>query len=213
MIMSFKNRVSRSILALISVSILAVVSCVKEAPIDTYPPGDGGGSCYDGLQNQGEYGIDCGGPCIPCKIGDPFLTVTVDSTWINDTVKTQFRYWTPKYIFVNDSIDKENLIIHAVDTFEHAKPQFISLTFKIPKSFNRGVHAVSDLEQYEAFVTYPPNIYPGTAKLLNGIITITKRDDYYGYISGNFEFNTEPVDVYKYRIALIDGEFRDIPIY
>jgi len=24
-------------------------------------------SCFDGIQNQGEIGIDCGGPCIPCR--------------------------------------------------------------------------------------------------------------------------------------------------
>ena len=23
--------------------------------------------CYDGIQNQGEEGVDCGGPCAPCK--------------------------------------------------------------------------------------------------------------------------------------------------
>jgi hypothetical protein len=23
-------------------------------------------NCYDGAQNQGEIGIDCGGPCGPC---------------------------------------------------------------------------------------------------------------------------------------------------
>ena len=23
-------------------------------------------TCYDGIQNQGEEGIDCGGPCAPC---------------------------------------------------------------------------------------------------------------------------------------------------
>ncbi|MGC8981768.1 MAG: hypothetical protein ACP5JU_02355 [Minisyncoccia bacterium] len=25
-------------------------------------------SCYDGIKNQGEEGIDCGGPCIPCEV-------------------------------------------------------------------------------------------------------------------------------------------------
>ena len=23
--------------------------------------------CSDGIQNQGEEGVDCGGPCAPCK--------------------------------------------------------------------------------------------------------------------------------------------------
>jgi beta-glucanase (GH16 family) len=36
------------------------------------PAGGGGGggapaaTCNDGMQNQGEYGVDCGGPCAPC---------------------------------------------------------------------------------------------------------------------------------------------------
>ena len=213
MIMSVKSRYSLFILTLLSVGILSIESCVKEAPIETYPPGGSGGTCFDGLQNQGEYGIDCGGPCAPCAIDKPFLTVTVDSTWVNDTVKTQNRFWTPKHIFVNDSVDAENLIVLAVDSFEHNKPQFISLMFKIPRNLQRGVHAIDVMEGYEAYNSYTPHKYPGTAKLLNGIITISKRDEVYGYISGYFEFNTYPVDVFKYRIALIDGEFRDIPLY
>ena len=27
-------------------------------------------SCFDGIQNQGETGIDCGGPCVPCSCTD-----------------------------------------------------------------------------------------------------------------------------------------------
>ena len=29
------------------------------------------GNCYDGIQNQGETGIDCGGPCAPCFVRRP----------------------------------------------------------------------------------------------------------------------------------------------
>ncbi|MBI4451180.1 hypothetical protein HY642_04350 [Candidatus Woesearchaeota archaeon] len=28
-------------------------------------------SCSDRIQNQGEFGVDCGGPCIPCALGCP----------------------------------------------------------------------------------------------------------------------------------------------
>jgi hypothetical protein len=220
MIMSFKNKFSLAVLALISVGMLTIESCVKEGPIETYAPG-GGGSCFDFVQNQGEYGVDCGGPCAPCTIEKPFLTVTVDSTWVHDSIKTENRFWTPNDVYVNDSVmldsfnisaNVEYLIVHAVDIMGRNPDQFISLTFKIPKDLTLGVHEISVMESYEVYASEPPDIYPGTAKLLNGVISITKRDDVYGYISGRFEFNTEPVDEYKYRVALIDGEFRDIPL-
>jgi len=31
----------------------------------------GSASCSDGVQNQGELGVDCGGPCVPCQNGSP----------------------------------------------------------------------------------------------------------------------------------------------
>ena len=33
-------------------------------------------TCFDGIQNQEELGIDCGGPCPPClpKVADPIIT-------------------------------------------------------------------------------------------------------------------------------------------
>ena len=36
----------------------------------------GGPTCYDGIQNQGETGVDCGGPCLPCTVSTCGYTVT-----------------------------------------------------------------------------------------------------------------------------------------
>ncbi|MBK9149901.1 MAG: hypothetical protein IPM26_02470 [Saprospiraceae bacterium] len=41
-------------------AMLVVASCKKEDPAAT---------CSDGIQNQGETGIDCGGPCQACREG------------------------------------------------------------------------------------------------------------------------------------------------
>ncbi|MEI6508909.1 MAG: hypothetical protein WCO54_10515 [Bacteroidota bacterium] len=46
-------------LAIITTTIL-LFSCSKSSD-NTTPP-----SCTDGIQNQGELGVDCGGPCTPC---------------------------------------------------------------------------------------------------------------------------------------------------
>lgn len=58
------------------------------------------GTCSDGIQNQGETGIDCGGPCSACKEGAhgtwhsfpvaPLLATFVDS--INATFNTNNTY-------------------------------------------------------------------------------------------------------------------------
>ncbi len=42
--------------------------CSEWIPI-TIQGGGGGATCSDGIQNQGETGIDCGGPCAPCNTG------------------------------------------------------------------------------------------------------------------------------------------------
>ena len=40
-------------------------------------------SCNDGIQNQGETGVDCGGPCAPCSSGcsnnEVVITITLDN--------------------------------------------------------------------------------------------------------------------------------------
>ncbi len=49
---------------------LAAVSCSSDddAPIVVPPPT---ATCSDGIQNQGETGIDCGGPCSACIVTPP----------------------------------------------------------------------------------------------------------------------------------------------
>ncbi len=37
-----------------------------------------GATCYDGAQNQGEEGIDCGGPCGPCPKPRPIKIISED---------------------------------------------------------------------------------------------------------------------------------------
>ena len=39
---------------------------VEDYNVGIVPGGGGGATCNDGIQNQGETGIDCGGPCAPC---------------------------------------------------------------------------------------------------------------------------------------------------
>ncbi|MEQ8324107.1 MAG: DUF6252 family protein [Vicingaceae bacterium] len=194
----------------LTIAAVALNSCVKEGPVETYPAVEGA-SCTDKIQNGTEYKVDCGGPsCAPCEVGNPALTVTVDSTWIIDSNKTQNRFWTARYVQVNNTTDPDNIIVIASDTFPN-NSGFISMAFKIPRSLERGVYEVSNLETYERYVSFAPGVTPGSARLQSGVISITSRDDVNGYISGKFEFISEPVDPFLYRVALLDGEFIDVP--
>ncbi|MEL6986410.1 MAG: peptidoglycan DD-metalloendopeptidase family protein [Bacteroidota bacterium] len=54
----------------------------------------GGPTCFDGIQNQGETGVDCGGPCLPCN---------VPTCW---------------YTFFNDTNCEIEVLWHSGSTFE-----------------------------------------------------------------------------------------------
>jgi hypothetical protein len=49
-----------------------LAACEKDNSNNNSAPGGGApvASCNDGIQNQGETGIDCGGPCPPCPTCD-----------------------------------------------------------------------------------------------------------------------------------------------
>ena len=52
---------------LISLFVLLIVnSCSKDKKDDPTPTTQVTPTCTDGIQNQGETGVDCGGPCPPC---------------------------------------------------------------------------------------------------------------------------------------------------
>ncbi len=49
------------------IGIFQIVSCKKKETTPT-PTATATATCSDGIQNQGETGIDCGGPCAACPI-------------------------------------------------------------------------------------------------------------------------------------------------
>ncbi|MBI1960819.1 MAG: hypothetical protein HYS43_00890 [Candidatus Liptonbacteria bacterium] len=71
------NRIARQIvygigyLAVFGITGLFIFFAFRSAP-----------SCFDGRQNQGERGIDCGGPCIDCAIGTLRPVRAGDAAWI-----------------------------------------------------------------------------------------------------------------------------------
>ncbi|MBK7389722.1 MAG: hypothetical protein IPI23_11835 [Bacteroidetes bacterium] len=64
-----------SLLLIASTLSLFVISCGDDddEPSPTPTPT---ATCSDGIQNQGETGIDCGGPCAACP------TATLSNCWV-----------------------------------------------------------------------------------------------------------------------------------
>ena len=188
-------------------------SCVVPDVTEQFPPALSA-TCFDNSLNQGEYFVDCGGPCAPCGVGDPYVSVTIDSTWFEDSVKTSFRVFTPKDISINLTIDTGFVWVTANGAYPPPNDlQMHQLQFRIPKYLGRGVHEfpVADPGEYYESNPLGGNYIGERVNIEGGVITITNIDQINGWVSGEFEYILAP-GTGNVRTVLIEGEFRDIPL-
>jgi len=178
--------------------VLFIQSCVKPAYEEKYGPLTSK-SCTDGVLNQGEYFIDCGGPCTPCALNTFVNFKVIDSTWsIPNATDLQVNSNWETAIFSGDIIT-----IQAVDTI-----MGIGLSFSIDKNW-RGVHEIDSFPVTDLF--FGLGYFVGLEK---GVISIKNVDEVNGYISGEFSFNCKPDTnsvPYGKRLSILEGEFKDIP--
>lgn len=70
-------------------------------------------SCRDNVQNQGELGVDCGGPCLPCDLKNP-KDITVFWTRAvaveKDTFDVVARIRNPNNFLASDKVEYEFLL-------------------------------------------------------------------------------------------------------
>ncbi len=176
-----------------------VISCIKPAHEEEFGPLPSK-SCTDGILNQGEYFVDCGGPCAPCPVNS-YINFVLDSTpWVHpDTNELFIKSVKDSVLFLDTSRVRLFMIDAGVPNN--------SLTFVIDGTW-RGVR---ELDQSEISGVVTHSVIPGPLTLTSGVVTITNVDEVNNLISGEFKFNTEPGP--DGRIWTIqDGEFRDQPI-
>ena len=194
-----------------TVALFATVisSCAKRYDGDVFAPKQSA-TCDDGELNQGEYRVDCGGPCAPCDIQKAYVGFLVDRTW-DPSDDTNYTYVRSDYALSIPNGDVLSII--AVDTGNSKFDVNYSIDFDINVKW-KGVHeiapATGSYSDWTSFV--------GTVGLETGVIEITNKDTINGWISGKFKFNSKP-EVWDptlgpgHRVAIIQGEFVDLPLY
>jgi hypothetical protein len=175
------------ILALIGV---LYVACSKEDSSEKFPPNTVA-TCADGLLNQGEFRVDCGGPCDTCAL-KPKMTAVIDSFWLPDTAKGSGAF-AAHVMYAYRSLGSNHLEIYGVDTNLNA-----SINFVHTQGLNRGVYFYDDIEG-KVF----------DCELLDGLVEITAIDKKAGAVSGTFSFNCLGGSSGK-KERVINGHFEDI---
>ena len=172
-------------------SIIAVtyfVACDKEDSSEQYPP-DAVASCSDGLLNQGEFKVDCGGPCDSCKLF-PKMTAFIDSFWIPDTQRGP-QTFTASIAW--GDFTSGGVRVNGVDTNNGQ-----SITFVHNQAFKRGVYLYDDIDGESWGCDF-----------VDGVVEITAFDTVKSTLSGTFSFNCiGRISGKKERV--LDGIFEDI---
>jgi hypothetical protein len=167
---------------------LAYAACKKEDSSEKFPPSTIA-SCSDGLLNQGEFKVDCGGPCDSCLLL-PSLTAVVDSFWLPDTSKGDG--------FFGADVINGYVIGSSIEVIGQDTNTGLSIRFVHNKDLKRGVYFYDDIEG-EVF----------SCDLLDGLVEITAFDKRYKTISGNFSFNCLGGTSGK-KERVINGHFADV---
>lgn len=203
-----KNKIDFGVNIRLLVPVLGILlfACIKPHYEEEYPAVKTD-LCSDNIFNNGEYFTDCGGPCAPCASGDPVVSFQADSTWLPDNPNNKVVNCDYSAI----AFTQDFIIVTAGDTFG-SKSQSIALNFTIQRDWGLGVHVADSMLGQEYYYHNPPNNPPGQVFLSSGTVSITNIDTVNNLMAGRFEFNSQPSTVTGYRVAIINGFFKDVPI-
>ena len=147
-------------------------------------------TCFDGIMNGGEMGVDCGGSCAPCPtFSNPVFFAAFNGNFVN------FPNYTAQYgdtIYLNASADsvEVNLIFKNLTT---------------PDESNLLYPFVPNLAPY---VTYNGVDY-SNANLDYSVVVITKNEN--SKISGLFQLALPHGLNNMDTLRVVNGTFENIP--
>ena len=86
--------------------------------------GSSGPTCSDGIQNQGETGIDCGGPCTPCSSGGCESIADIDATRPLSNL-----WWNNQYNVGGTPISGDGELFFTIDAISGSSQQYVGLNY------------------------------------------------------------------------------------
>ncbi len=168
---------NRFILFLLS-GIILLAGCGKtDTAVSTPVP-----NCYDNIQNQGELGVDCGGPCAPCAAT---MTAIVDGT----TWKSQGN--------VTSLINGNSIILLAGNGTTN-----MALIYTGP--FTNGTYNLSSANY--SITSTSTNYITST-----GTISFIEWDTVHQLVSGTFSFNAFESSGTGDTVHVSQGQFLFVP--
>ena len=127
-------------------------------------------TCSDGIMNQGETGIDCGGPCDPCF--SEFMTAKIDGV-----------DFAANLVAGNVSGD--------LLKFQSDQSQERQMFFEVPKDVTLGTY---DFVADANFMARYAKLFEGEYETEAGTIEITLHDTDANKLAGTFQFTTVQYD-------------------
>jgi len=182
------TNLKNTIYILILTSLALYFSCSKENSSELYPP-NAIATCTDGIQNQGEFKVDCGATCEPCPLA-PEMTAVIDSFWVPDTMRGP-GLWKASVVVAEEHTS--GLYILGVDT---NTGNFIEFTHS--QEFAVGVYTYQNIEGSSFGCDFT-----------DGIVEFSAFDPIQQTVSGTFAFNCIGNFSGK-KERVLNGKFVDI---
>ncbi|MEZ4887477.1 MAG: DUF6252 family protein [Chitinophagales bacterium] len=155
-------------------------------------------TCTDGIQNGEELGVDCGGPC-PAACPDQPTTPVINAVFEAEVNGTA---WSAKE--AGGDIVNETLTISGLDSDGIGNDFTITITYSEEFTTRSGNF---DMITNTAFITGTG--INGDCIAQTGTVTFSKFDMTNRLVSGTFSFTCQDAD--GIEVAVSNGKFENIP--
>lgn len=156
-------------------------------------------TCSDGIQNGEELGVDCGGPC-PATCSSQPTTPTINSSF---TATVNGTAWSAKQV-TGSILNTTTLVISGLDSDGIGEDFNIAINYG--EAFAAGT-GVFDMVTNTAFITGTGITNECIAQ--TGSVTFSKFDLTSLLVSGTFEFTCQDTDGVETTVT--NGTFQDVP--